>query len=191
MRSLSVFQRISLIGMSKTFEGYMSEKQQILTKLSGVFSRWQELLASLGEDQFTNPLVPSPWTVKDVIAHLWTWQQISVVRLEAALYDQEPTFPDWWFMFGPDPEEDVLRTNTWIYDTNKDKPWSNVYSGWKEQFQHYLELTRQVPEKDLLELGRYAWMGKYALMDSCLGSFGHHEEHLDKLLAWLKDREKK
>jgi hypothetical protein len=87
----------------------MSEKQQIQTKLSDIFSRWQELLAKLGEDQFTNPLVPSPWTVKDVIAHLWTWQQISVARMEAALHDREPNFPDWWRMFGPDPEEDVFR----------------------------------------------------------------------------------
>jgi hypothetical protein len=166
----------------------MSEKQQIQTKLSDIFSRWQELLAKLGEDQFTNPLVPSPWTVKDVIAHLWTWQQISVARMEAALHDREPNFPDWWRMFGPDPEEDVFRTNAWIYETNKDKSWSTVLSEWKAQFQYYLELTRQVPENDLLELGRYTWMGKYSLMDSCLGSFGHHEEHLDKLLARLKDR---
>lgn len=169
----------------------MNDKQQILNELAETFNRWQELLASLSEEQIAEPLQPSHWTVKDVIAHLWFWQQASIARMEAALHDKEPEFPEWWEIFGPDPEEDVDRTNAWNYERNRNKPWQQVYTDWKAQFQHYLELARQVPEKDLLKPGRYEWMGDYALSASSLGALEHHQEHYESLRLWLREHGKK
>jgi hypothetical protein len=168
----------------------MNEKQQILNKLTEIFSRWQELLTSLSEEQITKALLPSNWTAKDVVAHMWAWQQASVARMEAALHDLEPVYPKWWEILGPDPDEDVDRTNAWIYEANRDKPWLKVYADWKAQFQRYLELSGQVPEKDLLKLGRYAWMGGYALSASSRGTLEHHQEHFETLQTWLRDHEK-
>jgi hypothetical protein len=165
----------------------MNEKLQILDKLTVIFNRWQELLASLSEEQIMEPLLPLNWTVKDVVVHLWAWQQASVARAEAALHDTQPIYPQWWEILGPDPEEDVDRTNAWLYEANKDKPWSKVYADWKAQFEHYLELSKQIPDKDLLKPGRYAWMGDYPLAASPLGSLEHHEEHFETLSAWLQD----
>jgi len=165
----------------------MDGKRQILTALAEVFNRCQDLLENLSEVQIIQPLLPSDWSVKDVVAHLWTWQQVSVARMEAALYDREPAYPPWWDKFGPDPEEVVDQANAWNYAANRDKPWKQVVGEWKSQFQRYLELTRKVPEEDVLVLGRFTWMGKYALSASVMGSLEHHEEHLEKLLDWLKE----
>jgi hypothetical protein len=165
----------------------VKDKQQILAALTEEFNRWQELLASLSEEQITDPLVPSAWSVRDVLVHLWGWQQASVARAEAALQNREPNYPRWWEIFGPDPEEDVDRTNAWFYETYRDKPWSAVYADWKEQFARYLELAQGIPEKDLLEQERYPWMGGYNLAASLQGSCEHHQEHRDLLLAWLRE----
>ncbi len=165
----------------------MSEKEQIHDELAVIFNRWQVLLSSLSEAQVHTPLSPSEWTVKDVVAHLWSWQQGSVARMQAALQNDEPDYPQWWKVNGPDPEEDIDRTNAYIYKSNLDRPWPQVVEEWKAQFMHYLELTRQLPEKDLLKPGRYAWMGKYALADSCMGSLNHHKEHMETLSAWLRE----
>jgi len=168
----------------------MNDKQQILTALQAVFSRWQELLVSLNDEQLTQPLIPSTWTVKDVVAHMWSWQQASVARAEAALHGREPDYPEWWQKMGPDPEEDVDRTNAWLYQINLGKPWSSVYADWEAQFLRYLELNQQIPETDLLESGKYPWMRSYPLSASLLGSLGHHEEHIETLLAWLGEHGK-
>ncbi len=165
----------------------METKQQILDKLIEIFTRWQELLGDLSEDDIMQPIVPSNWTVKDVVAHLWAWQQASIARAEAALQHTQPSYPRWWEISGPDPEEDVNRTNAFLYEANKDKPWSMVYADWKAQFERYLELSKQLPEKDLLEPKRYAWMGEYPLVASTMGSLDHHLEHFDILTAWLQD----
>jgi hypothetical protein len=164
----------------------MDRKQQILDGLAEIFNRWQVLLSSLSEEQIHTQLAPSSWTVKDMVAHLWSWQQASVARAEAALADQSPEMPAWWASFAPDPEEDVNRTNAWLYEASRDKAWQKVYTDWKSQFLHYLELVRRIPEKDFLQGGRYAWMGKYALADSSNGSLDHHAEHYEILVTWLQ-----
>jgi hypothetical protein len=163
----------------------MSDKEKILSDLDEIFTVWQALLSSLSEEQVLQPLLPSAWTVKDVIAHLWSWQQASVARAEAALQGQEPGYPEWWKVCGPDPNEDVDQTNAYLYKANRDKPWSKVYSDWKTQFQQYLDLTRQIPDSDLLEIGKYLWMGSFALAASATGSWEHHQEHYESLIAWL------
>lgn len=165
----------------------MNEKQRILDELAEIFSRWQVLLASLNEAQIHQALSPSTWTVKDMVAHLWSWQQASVARMEAALHNREPNYPAWWALRGPDPEEDVDGTNALLFTLSKDKPWKVVYSDWKAQFKLYLELTQKITEKDFFQAGRYAWMGKYAIADSTNGSLDHHKEHYKELTEWLRE----
>ena len=118
----------------------MTDKQHIVDELAEVFNRWQMLLASLSEEQINTPLLPSTWTVKDVVAHLWSWQQASVARAEAAVQDRQPDYPRWWQILGPNPDEDVDRTNAWLYEASRGKLWQVVYDDWKSQFMHYLEL---------------------------------------------------
>jgi hypothetical protein len=168
----------------------LDTKSQILSNLENIYNLWQKLLARLSYEQIATPLQPSPWTVKDIVAHLWFWQQASVARAEAALQDKDPQYPEWWELFGPNPEEDVDRTNAWNYEHSKDKPWQQVYTDWLTQFSHYLDLLRQIPERDLIEAGRYQWMGNYPLSASAMGSYDHHQEHLETLTAWLDQHDR-
>lgn len=165
----------------------MESKQEIMNRLQKVFNQWQELISDLRPEQIAVPLLPADWTIKDVVAHMWSWQQATVARTEAALLGKSPEYPEWWQLMGPDPEEDVDRTNAYLYKINKDKPWSRVYTDWKAQFSRFLELSRQIPEKDLFEPGKYPWMGSYALAASSMGSLNHHEEHLETLQAWMAE----
>ncbi len=160
----------------------MNDKHQILKRLEDQFNGWEELLAGMSEEQITARNLPSDWSIKDVIAHLWAWQQRSVARNEAALHNREPNYLWGPAAFADDPEEDVDQTNTWIYETNRDKPWRTMYADWRGQFQRFLQLTEQIPEKDLLDPQRYAWLEGYPLSASIQASCEHHEEHLEQLL---------
>jgi len=163
----------------------MEGKGQILAGLTAIYTSWQTLLARLNQEQLVAPVLPGSWSVKDKLAHLWSWQQVSVARMQAALEDGEPDYPEWWHIFAPDPEADVDRTNSWLFAASHAKPWSQVHRDWATQFERYLELTRAVPEEDLLTLGRFSWMGGYALSASALGSLEHHVEHYEDLSTWL------
>ena len=166
----------------------MNMQEHILAALSEQFSRWEELLTTMSEGQITTPLLPSHWTLKDEIAHLRAWQQRSIARLEAALLDREPEFPRWLPDLDPDSEDTTDQVNAWIYETYRELPWSTVYRNWREGFLRFLELGQGISEKDLLDGGRYPWLAGYPLALILLGSYDHHQEHLEKLLAWLRDR---
>jgi hypothetical protein len=86
----------------------MNDKKQIITMLKEEFTRWEELLAGMSEEQITAPHLPSHWSIKDVIAHLWAWQQRSVARLEAALLNREPEFRKWPAELDPDSDQDQI-----------------------------------------------------------------------------------
>ncbi|MEO8287322.1 MAG: ClbS/DfsB family four-helix bundle protein [Chloroflexota bacterium] len=163
----------------------MNDKIQAISMLRDEFDRWKDLLAGMSEEQINDPQPSSDLSIKDIVAHLWAWQQISVARVEAALHNTEPQNP--WRHQQPDldPDANVDRINAWIYETNRDKSWPDVYEEWHAQFLHFLSIAEQVPEQDLIAPGRYAWLGEYALADVLSGSYEHHEEHRAELLARL------
>jgi hypothetical protein len=164
----------------------MNMKGHILTALREQFDSWEELLASLGEEQLTAPHFDFDWAVKDVIAHLWGWQQISIARMEAGVRDQEPQFPRWINELGDIWEEDANQTNARIYQNFHEQSWSIVHQNWREGFLRLLELGNKISERDLLNGDRYPWLKGYSLAFILVASYDHHQEHFEKLLAWLE-----
>ncbi len=164
----------------------MNNKQQILTALREEFKRWEDRLSGMNEAQITAPQLASHWSVKDVIAHLWLWQQRSIARLEAALHNREPEFPTWPAEFDPEVEGEPDQLNTWLYETNREKPWLQVRRDWQEVCLRELQLGEEIPEKDLLDPERYAWMEGAPLSRVFLATYEHYEEHREWLFAWLR-----
>jgi hypothetical protein len=168
----------------------MDDKRQILTTLREEFNRWEELLASLSEEQIMASHPPSNWSVKDVIAHLMAWQQVSLARLEAAQLDKEPLFPDWLAGLDPESEEDREQFNARIYETYHQQPWPRVHQNWRDGFLRFLTLGERVPESDLWDAEKYPWLKGYPLFAVLQGSYEHHhDDHLEPLLAWIRQYE--
>jgi len=165
----------------------MNMKEHILAALREQFNSWEELLASLSEEQITAPHFDYNWSIKDVIAHLWAWQQISIARMEGGLQDREPELPKWIVNSIEDWEEDADRVNALTFENYHEKPWSEIYQNWRDGFLKFLKLGDQISEKDLLDGDRYHWLKGYSLAFILVASYDHHQEHLEKLLAWLRE----
>jgi len=168
----------------------MNMQQHILAALREQFNCWEELLAGMSAEQITAPLLPSNWSIKNVIAHLWAWQQISIARMDAARQDREPEFPKWVAELQTDWEDNANQTNAWIYETYREQPWSKIHQNWREGFLRFLELGEGIPEKDLLDASRYLWLEGRPLAFILIASYDHHQEHFEKLLAWLRQNGK-
>ncbi len=163
----------------------MNEKAQIIAMLGEEFNHWEKLLISLTEEQIIYPNRVADMSIKDIVAHLTVWQQINVARLEAAIHNKEPEYPTWHPEFEQESEEELAKINAWIYETCHERLWSAVYQEWQGRFSHFFKLAETIPEKDLLEVGRYPWLREYPLSAVLIGSLEHHEEHLEPLLALL------
>jgi hypothetical protein len=158
----------------------MDDKTKIINRLRDEFSRWEELLGGLSEEEISAPERIEALSIKDIVAHLTTWQEISVARMEAGLQDNEPVFPGW--PAGLDPDADnVDAINAWIYESRHGAPWEEIHREWRERFLRLIELGEAMPEKDLMEAGKYPWIKGSALAAVLVGTYEHHEEHLEPL----------
>jgi hypothetical protein len=162
-----------------------------LTALREEFDQWENVLARLSEGQIAAPHFGS-FTVKDIVAHLWAWQQITLARVEAAGHNREPEFPVWVAGLPADWEDEADRTtdltNARIRELNRDRPWPDVHAEWRAGFSRLLELGEALPERVLLDSNRYPWLKGHSLAVVLLGTYDHHHEHLEKLLDWLRER---
>ena len=164
----------------------MADKTQHIAKLRDEFNRWEALLAGLTEAQITDPKLDATWAIKDVIAHLWSWQLRTIARIEAAVENHEPVFTDWPKNLDPEVRGQPHQLNAWLYEANRDKPWSQVYGDWKANFRHLIELAEAIPESDLLAEGRYSWLDDMSLAFILQASQEHHTEHYEWLTRHLK-----
>jgi hypothetical protein len=167
----------------------MLNKKEYLDLLREERARWEELLAGLSEEQIVAPVLDGGWSIKDVMAHLMAWQGITRARLQAALQGEEPEYTHWPEGRDPEAEEDLEEINAWIFSNYHDQSWASVQRAWREGFQQVLEAAEAIPESDLMETGKYAWLAEYPLSAVLFGMYDHHhEEHWVPLQAWLRDK---
>lgn len=165
----------------------MNMKEHLLAALREEFNRWEELLASMSEEQITAPRLADHRSIKDVVAHTWAWQQRSIARVDAAVSGREPEFPKWLVDVDSDSEDSPDRTNEWIYQTYRELPWSTVHENWRNGFLRFLELGQAISEEDLMEK-EYPWLKGYALYMILVSSYAHHHiEHFEPLTRWLEE----
>ncbi len=164
----------------------MNMKDHLLAALREQFDRWEELLTSLTEQQVETPHFDFEWSIKDVIAHLWGWQQISIARLDGGLHDREPEFPQWVIELQGVWEENADQTNARIYEIKHKKPWAEIHQNCRDGFLRFVELGNKISEKDLLDGDRYRWLKGYSLAFILVASYEHHQEHLENLVSWLR-----
>ncbi len=154
----------------------MNRKDIILHDLNAEFTRWQDLLHQYSESDLITPLPGESLSIKDKVAHLHAWQQLSIARLEAALQKHAPVKPIWLQSGDPDTG-DVDPENERIYQMFRDLAWQDVFHMWRSGFERFIELFETVPEEDLFTEGKFSWLPGYALADVMDGSLEHHREH--------------
>lgn len=164
----------------------MNMKDHILAALKEEFEAWDELLARLTEEEITAPRFDLNWSIKDVIAHLWAWQQISIARMEAGLYNRNPELPAWIVDAVENWEENSNQVNTLTFETQHQKPWAEIHQNWQFGFILLLQLGVAIPERDLLDGDKYPWLHGYSLASILIASYDHHQEHLEKLIRILQ-----
>jgi hypothetical protein len=167
----------------------MNMKEYILAAMREQFDRWEDLLATLSPVQIASPQFELDWSIKDVMAHLWAWQQISIARMEAAVHAREPRYPEWLAVPDADWEENANMTNARVYEIAHEKPWVEIYQDWRDGFVRLIGSGEHIPERDLLDGDKYPWLHGYSLAAVLLASYEHHQEHLEELAAWLETQQ--
>ena len=167
----------------------LKSKRMLVREMRQEFSRWEELLGSLRDEQIVRRDLPGGLSVKDVVAHLMAWQGLSIARLEAAIDNRDPSYRLGPEGLDPDEDENIEKINAWIHGNYLDMPWVEVYGKWSSGFLHFVELAEKIPEEALMQPARFAWLKDTPLAAVVEGSYEHHhDEHYGPLVRELEER---
>lgn len=152
------------------------DKKEILNNLNSEYSRWLVFLGGLTENELSQNLPGENLTIKDKLAHLLAWQELSIARLDAAIHQHVPVNPTWLVSEDPDTG-DVDQDNERIYQEYQGVSWQDIFLKWSSGFELLIALSELVPEDDLFVVGKFPWLPGYALADVMIGTLEHHREH--------------
>ena len=157
----------------------MSSKTVIFHRMTEEFNKWENLLSRFDTNSCSQ-IVYENMTVKDILAHVMAWQQVSIARLEAGIEGREPIFPD-WFTGEPDSDLETNQVNSIIYEEHRNKEWEKIYKRWKDGFLRFIDLGEKISENDMFNTKKYAWLDGHSLFIVLDHSIQHHKEHRDLL----------
>jgi tetratricopeptide (TPR) repeat protein len=156
---------------------------EIEAKLVDLLQRAHEeewtFFASLSDDERSAIGTPEHWSVKDVAAHLAEWKARTGQRLVAARRGEAPPTYD-----------DVDEANAKIFEQYRNQSWTDVLKALERANSELVELTRAMPEGDLVDAERFPWQDGRPLWRSIVGSgYSHSVQHLAQLYVERGERD--
>jgi hypothetical protein len=152
-------------------------KTELLAKIENHRALLEESLEKVSLDQMTSPGIGnSDWTIKDILAHLVSWEQIMIKWVTQAMKDEVPKVPQ--------NEEDVDTMNANFYYANKDKALDLVLEEFTSSYKQALKITESIPEDILLTPDRFAWRKNPLWHMVASNTWWHYDEHREDIDNW-------
>lgn len=132
---------------------------QLLEITESQYTKLERALAPLSPEQLTAAPVPGEWSIKDVLAHLYEWQQMFFSWYEAGLRGEKPDVPALGYKWSQLP-----ALNQAIYQKFRDLPLDEILALFRESHQRTIRFIETQTDADLTAPGLYPWMNQNALM---------------------------
>ncbi|GHO46230.1 DinB family protein [Ktedonospora formicarum] len=145
-------------------------KLGLIQDIQREYQQFMELISSLSEEQLSTPGVNSPWSVKDNLAHLTTWQEYMLSRLKSIDSDREPPVPEEYH-----GTEDEI--NERIYQRNKARPVADVLADFERSYQEVITTLEATPEATLASPFPWSTSGNPAWEFVVGNTSEHYQEH--------------
>lgn len=133
-------------------------KTQLLEVAAKEFDKLETYLAALTPQQIT-AAHPPEWSVKDILAHLYEWQQMFFTWYETGLGGETPAVPAPGYKWNQLP-----ALNQAIYERYHGLPLDEVLSLLRASQQKTVQFIEDLSDSDLTTPGLYPWMNKNSLM---------------------------
>lgn len=152
-------------------------RDELMAKLDGSRAELEALLARVPAERRTLPALSNGWSVKDLLAHLATWEK-RVLYLYGRLSTGRPV---------EDTISDLNEFNAAAYQANRDRPLAEIQAEEAQAYADLRHLAQTAPEAHLFDPAHFPWtqgMAFYEMIGN--NSYGHFDEHMPDLRAWLE-----
>jgi hypothetical protein len=149
----------------------------LLHRLDKARSKIEELLPKIDPHKEIYP----GWTIKDLLAHMTGWDEVTIDSLQSHLVNRPPTVP---------AIHDLDEYNALTVSSHKDMDYEPVLKEWRLTRQVLRTILEQLPKDEFLRPVIVPWGGK-STVTSLVDIFREHEEvHARDLLTCLKNPDK-
>src|SRR5512138_3548096 len=127
-------------------------KKQLLETIEVEQKALDQLLAELTPAQMTRLGIVGEWSVKDVLAHLFEWQQMVLRWYSTGLQGKAPAIPAEGMNWAQLPQ-----LNQQIYEKHCHRSLADIRKEFKASHQKCVSTIQGLSEENLFTRGRYAW----------------------------------
>ena len=150
----------------------MKLSRDLLTRLDAAWRGFTQSYAGLSEAELLEPGVTGAWSVKDIIAHVTTWEEEALKHMPVILAGGRP--PRYSVTYGG-----IDALNARMTDQKKDLPLSEVLAQQEAVHQCLLALIEGLPAD---QLGGKSRVRRRLRLDTD----GHYPIHASAIRRWRK-----
>ena len=146
------------------------DRQQLLNQLDKAWRAFQESYAGLSESQLMEPGVAGTWSVRDVLAHVTTWEEEALKYLPAILEGRKP--PRYSMTHGG-----INAFNAEMTERKRVLSLSEVLRQLDETHRRLIQLIENAPEDQFKSATRFRNRLR-------LDTYSHYPKHAEAIRKW-------
>jgi uncharacterized damage-inducible protein DinB len=145
-------------------------RQQLLQKLDKAWTEIKESYADLSDSQLTEPGVMGDWSVKDILAHMTTWEEEALKHLPVIIKEGRP--PRYSTQYGG-----IDAFNALMAERKHDLSLADVLQQQEETHRRLIDYLQSVPEEQFTRETRF----RHRLR---LDTYSHYPKHAKAIREW-------
>jgi hypothetical protein len=151
------------------------DRRRLLQRLDKAWMEFKASYAGLPEEQLMEPGVTGAWSVRDIIAHVTTWEEEALEHLPSILEGRRP--PRYSVVYGGIDAFNALMTKR-----KEGLSLSEVLRQLDDTHQRLIDLIESAPEDQLIRETRFRRRLR-------LDTYGHYPKHSAAIRRWRERRE--
>jgi hypothetical protein len=145
-------------------------RQRLLKQLDKAWTVFKESYAGVSESQLTEPGVTAHWSVKDIIAHVTTWEQEALKYLPLLLTGGTP--PRYSTQYGG-----IDAFNAQMTEQKRGLSLSDVLKQQEDTHRRLIDYVQNAPEEQFIRETRFRRRLR-------LDTYSHYPKHAKAIRAW-------
>ena len=161
----------------RSYDPRSVDKSELIRTIREAHRRVAGAIEHLPDDRLLEPVMDN-WTGKDLVAHMASWHDHSVLVIACLRAGRQP-------YDGTDPANTTDAVNERTHREHLDDPPELTRRAFNESFTRLLAALEPCTDEELFAVDRWPWLGGEALAETILWDssrhYDAHSEHLERL----------